>query len=227
MKPRDQRFFGDGNSSVGDDSGIRRKVWQIKCGLCGNTAIVHLSRGFLPHNVVVKKFRQQGWIVGAKSGDDVCDKCCQAKDAVQKPVSVTDPHVTESADAVSLLRQQLKIANGDRARLQSQNGELRSENSKLRSENSELVFKKNLETEGYSRVILDVHGLLMFERVEDALRIIEAAFPSWPWERRLPKEKGSVAKRERQPKDDVGFDAWLSELESHRGNPQNGANKGS
>ena len=55
----------------------RTSAYKITCRLCGTTDKVAAAShsGSLPPEVTIKKFRQRGWAVGNRVGDDTCKDC--------------------------------------------------------------------------------------------------------------------------------------------------------
>ena len=59
------------------DADHRTSAYKITCRLCGTTDKVAAAShsGSLPPEVTIKKFRQRGWAVGNRVGDDTCKDC--------------------------------------------------------------------------------------------------------------------------------------------------------
>lgn len=67
----------------------RTSAYKITCRQCGKTDKVAASShsGSLPPEVSAKKFRQRGWSVGNKIGDDLCNLCVAANKIARKQTS--------------------------------------------------------------------------------------------------------------------------------------------
>lgn len=70
------------------DADHRASAYKIVCRQCGKTDKVAASShsGNLPPEVTIKKFRQRGWAVGNRAGDDMCNICVASNKIVRKPV---------------------------------------------------------------------------------------------------------------------------------------------
>ena len=64
----------------------RTSAYKIVCRQCGKTDKVAASSrsGSLPPEVSAKKFRQRGWVVGNREGDDLCNICVAASKITRK-----------------------------------------------------------------------------------------------------------------------------------------------
>lgn len=64
----------------------RTSAYKITCRQCGKTDKVAAAShsGSLPPEVSAKKFRQRGWTVGNREGDDLCNICVAANKIARK-----------------------------------------------------------------------------------------------------------------------------------------------
>jgi hypothetical protein len=70
-KPIEARFLG------------QARQCQVTCSSCSAKKILHMNgASSFPPNVIVKKLRQAGWLIGNKAKDDLCPEC------YRKPVAV-------------------------------------------------------------------------------------------------------------------------------------------
>lgn len=67
----------------------RTSAYKIVCRQCGKTDKVAAAShsGSLPPEVSAKKFRQRGWTVGNKAGDDLCNICVAANKIARKQIN--------------------------------------------------------------------------------------------------------------------------------------------
>ena len=70
------------------DADHRASAYKIVCRQCGKTDKVAASShsGNLPPEVTIKKFRQRGWAVGHRAGDDMCNICVASNKIGRKQV---------------------------------------------------------------------------------------------------------------------------------------------
>jgi ClpX C4-type zinc finger len=246
MKTREARFFGDGNSSVEGEDGQRKKTWRVRCCSCGAEEHMRLARGFLPPDIVLKKFRQKGWMIGTKPEDDLCAQCRSPAPAEPPPQEPQQPQ-KDAGSLGSIFQEQFKNQVEENARLRSDNQSLRELTEYLQDPQERCCFcgkypdevVKLIRGTALSRsvyicegcvgtcagllssaelpsdLLRAVHESLISGAVANALQKIEAAFPRWPWPKRLPKRKGSIKPAPaRMP--DPEFDRWLEEQERER-----------
>jgi hypothetical protein len=208
LKPREARFFGTGNAQVGADI-TRRRAWRISCGRCLAETFVGLSNGFLPPNVVIKKFEQQGWLVADKANGDICGTCLKENADRQRDIANSQT----GTGRIEKFQQKQGIID-TYAKMASENAHLRAQAERL---DNELNHGKQMldELRGFIR---SLHELLMItSSAEAALQKIEACFPEWPWERRLPKAKGSLARKATpKPMNDADYQQWLAQEQEQR-----------
>jgi hypothetical protein len=78
------------------DGGHRTSAYKIVCRQCGKTDKVSAASlsGTLPPEVSAKKFRQRGWAVGNRLGDDLCNICVAANKIGRKQPSATVTPIT-------------------------------------------------------------------------------------------------------------------------------------
>lgn len=217
LNSRLHRFFGDGNCSVEDADGHRKKTWRVQCRACNGEEHLHLARGFLPPDIVVKKFQQKGWSIGNRAEDDLCGDC-RAAPAEHTPLPPQPPPST--ADELRIVTQRFKAAQGQVALLTDEVARLRAANKALRDlnttfQNQDEEFTK--ANSGLFELLREVHeALLNGSGADSIMRKIETTFPKWPWPQRLPKKKGSLPPVAGPKAPDPEFDRWLAELEQER-----------
>lgn len=97
MKSREERFYGTGNHTL-IEGGRPRRVWRVYCSSCNAEGFVGSGKGILPPHVVLKKFRQKGWLIAVTEFRDICP-ACKSPAFVPKPVAVTPAEPPEPPPA--------------------------------------------------------------------------------------------------------------------------------
>jgi len=95
------------------DADHRSSAYKIVCKQCGKTDRIGVGShsGSLPPEVSAKKFRQRGWAVGNKVGDDLCNICIVAnKIKLKKPEASVTPITLKLKDLSKL--QELQDLSG-------------------------------------------------------------------------------------------------------------------
>ena len=96
------------------DADHRTSAYKIVCRQCGKTdkvAAGYLS-GALPPEVSAKKFRQRGWAVGNRLGDDLCNLCLAANKIARKQPTIESGPVTLKLKDLSKLQELKGLAGG-------------------------------------------------------------------------------------------------------------------
>jgi hypothetical protein len=197
MSIRNERFFGAGNYVVGDN----KPAWQIKCRACNNMAVIILAGKSLPPEVVVKEFRKRQWIVGLTDEEDTCPECREL-DIATDPAN--NPDTREYGGRVESFQAKLKL-DEFRTRVVEQSKLIEEQAVKIAELCNELVAHRNL--------LLRLHRAIIND---SALTMIEQAFPTLPWVKRIAKKQGSAVPRKQPERPDAGFEKWINELESKR-----------
>ena len=87
------------------DADHRSSAYKIVCKQCGKTDRIGVGShsGSLPPEVSARKFRQRGWAVGNKEGDDFCNICTAAnKIKFKKPEATVTPITLKLKDLSKL-----------------------------------------------------------------------------------------------------------------------------
>jgi hypothetical protein len=76
------------------DADHRTSAYKIVCRQCGKTDKIAASSraGTLPPDVSAKKFKQRGWTVGSRVGDDLCNICVAANKIARKQPAAAVTH---------------------------------------------------------------------------------------------------------------------------------------
>jgi hypothetical protein len=222
---REDRFIGHGNYTVGDPS-RRVKAWRLDCCKCSKSQVIPMTTGSLPPEVIFKKFIRGGWYVSPKPDGDLCSDC---RNNTRKPqwiagAAPTDVVLAQQRDQVEQLRAENKVLKtkietmGQATIIQGDSKYFyhRLVNAEDRIKSLTDERDRALSNDG-AAVCRQLHELLINDCVEQAIQVIEARFPKWPWERRLPKKKGSLAPKH-EPEVDKKFDEWLTNLQKARDN---------
>jgi len=83
------------------DADHRTSAYKITCRQCAKTDKVAAAShsGSLPPEVTAKKFKQRGWSIGHRVGDDMCAACIEAnrlaRKVVVEPAKTILPDLTE------------------------------------------------------------------------------------------------------------------------------------
>ena len=99
----------------------RTSAYKIVCRQCSKTDKVAASShsGSLPPEVSAKKFRQRGWSVGSKVGDDLCNLCVAANKIVRKQHSNVVEIPTLKLQDLSKLKELQNLADAHLATVAS------------------------------------------------------------------------------------------------------------